>query len=344
MFNSDSNKTRCRIIVDAMGGDFAPYNAVVGAIQAASENSGIELFLVGKSEEILKIISSNNLSFNRDNIINADEVIGMAETPTISLKAKPNSSIVVGTKLVSEKKADAFVSAGNTGAVMAASTLIMGRIPGVGRPTIGQPMPNSAGVSTLFDVGASVDSKPRHLLEYALMGTIFTKEIYGIENPKVGVLSVGEEETKGNEVALAAAALIKKTNLNFIGNVEGRDILKGTANVVVCDGFVGNIVLKFGESVLDFLKFKFKDYADKGLLNKLKIGLVKSSMKVILKDFDYQEYGGVPLLGVNGISIIGHGSSTPKAIKNMVFRAYEMYQKNLISKIEYSIKQYSYLT
>ena len=344
MSNSDADKTRCRIIVDAMGGDFAPYNAVAGAIQAASENSNIELYLVGKTDEILKVISSANLSFNKNNIIHADEVIGMAEQPTVSIKAKPNSSIVVGTKLVSEKKADAFVSAGNTGAVMAAATLIIGRIPGVGRPTIGQAMPNEAGISMLFDVGASVDSKPKHLLEYALMGTIFTKEIYGIENPKVGILSVGEEESKGNEVSMAAAALIKKTNLNFVGNVEGRDILKGTVNVVVCDGFVGNIVIKFGESVLDFLKHKFRIYADKGFINKLKMGLVKSSMKEILKEFDYQEYGGVPLLGVNGISIIGHGSSTPKAVKNMVFRAYEMHQKNLIPKIENSIKQYSDLT
>jgi glycerol-3-phosphate acyltransferase PlsX len=344
MPNSDSDKTRCRIIVDAMGGDFAPYNAVVGAINATLENSGIEVLLVGKSEEILKIIASNNLSFDKKNIIHADEVINMAEQPTAALKAKPNSSIVVGTRLVKEKMADAFVSAGNTGAVMAASTLIMGRIAGVGRPTIGQAMPNETGISTLFDVGASVDSKPKHLLEYAIMGTIFTKEMYGIDNPKVGILSVGEEESKGNEVTIAAAALIKKTNLNFVGNVEGRDILKGTVHVVVCDGFVGNIIIKFGESVLDFLKFKFKEYAGKRFLNKLRIGIVKSSLKEILKDFDYQEYGGVPLLGVDGISIIGHGSSTPKAIKNMVFRAYEMHRKNLIPKIENAIKQYSYLT
>ena len=344
MSNSDSDKTRCRIIVDAMGGDFAPYSAVAGAVQASSENSNLELFLVGKSDEIQKVISENGFSFNREKIIHAGEVIGMAEQPTASIKAKPDSSIVVGSKLVHEKKADAFVSAGNTGAVMAASTLIIGRIPGVGRPTIGQSMPNETGISTLFDVGASVDSKPRHLLEYAIMGTIFTREIYGIENPKVGILSVGEEDAKGNEVSIAASELIRKTNLNFVGNVEGRDILKGTVHVVVCDGFVGNIVIKFGESVLDFLKYKFKDYAQKSLINKLKIGLVKSSMKEILKDFDYQEYGGVPLLGVNGISIIGHGSSTPKAIKNMVFRAYEMYQKNLTSKIENSIRQYSNLT
>jgi len=343
MYDSDSGKNKCRIVVDAMGGDFAPLNAVLGAIQAYKENNNFELYFVGEKNTVKEIIESNHLSFNDDNILHTDEVIEMADPPTASLKSKPNSSIVIGAQMVRDKKADAFVSAGNTGAMMAASTLIMGRIPGVGRPTIGQAMPNQTGISTLFDVGASVDSKPRHLLEYALMGSIFTKEIYGVENPIVGILSIGEEETKGNEVTLAAAELIRKTNLNFVGNVEGRDILRGTVNVVVCDGFVGNIIIKFGESVLDFLKFKFKEFAGKSITNKLKMAIVRNSMREILKDFDYQEYGGVPLLGVNGISIIGHGSSSPKAVKNMVFRAYEMYEKRLVSKIENSIKQYSNL-
>ena len=343
MYNFGSGKNKCRIVVDAMGGDFAPLNAVLGAVQAQQENSSFELYLVGKRDAIKNVLASNKISFNDENIFHADEVIEMADPPTASLKSKPNSSIVIGAQMVKEKKADAFVSAGNTGAMMAASTLIIGRIPGVGRPTIGQAMPNQTGISTLFDVGASVDSKPKHLLEYALMGTIFTKEIYGIENPKVGILSIGEEKEKGNEVSLAAAELIRKTNLNFVGNVEGRDILKGTVNVVVCDGFVGNILIKFGESVLDFLKFKFREFAGKSLINKLKIALVRSSMREILKDFDYQEYGGVPLLGVNGISIIGHGASSQKAVKNMVLRAYEMHEKNLVSKIENSIKQYSNL-
>ncbi len=344
MYNSDTNKSKCRIVVDAMGGDFAPQNAVLGALEAFGQNKNFELYLVGIETEILQVLQSNNLSFDKDHIINADEVIGMGDSPTTSIKTKANSSIVVGAKMVKEKKADAFVSAGNTGAVMAASTLIIGRIPGVGRPTIGSIMPNESGVCTVFDVGASVDSKPKHLLEYAIMGTIFTREIYGVDNPKVGVLSVGEEESKGSEVSTAAHKLIKQTNLNFIGNVEGRDVLKGTAHVVVCDGFVGNILLKFGEGVLNLLKFKFRDFASKGLMNKLKILIVKGAMKEILKDFDYQEHGGVPLLGVNGITIIGHGSSTPKAIKNMVLRANEMYEKNLIDKIAQSIKQYSNLT
>lgn len=341
MNNSDQERSKCRIAVDAMGGDYAPQNAVTGALQAYKENNNFELFLVGKQESIKEILSSNNLTFNDEFIINADEVIEMGDSPTHSLKTKKNSSMVVGANLVREKKADAFVSAGNTGAMMAASTLIIGRIPGVGRPTIGASMPNQKGICNLFDVGSSVDSKPRHLLEYAIMGAIFTKEINGIENPKVGILSVGEEDSKGNEISLSAAELIKKTNLNFIGNVEGRDILNGNVNVVVCDGFVGNILLKFGEGVLTLLKYKFKNYAEKSFFNKLKIGLLRNTLKEILKDFDYQEQGGVPLLGVNGISIIGHGSSTPKAFKNMVLRANEMYSKNLISKIENSIQKYS---
>ncbi len=344
MNSSVPENYKCRIAVDAMGGDFAPQNTVIGAIQALEENKNFELLLVGKEKEILDVISNNNLSFEKKNIINADEVIEMGESPTLALKKKLNSSIVIGAKLVKDKKAEAFVSAGNTGAMMAASTLIMGRIPGVGRPTIGTIFPNEAGVSTVFDVGASVDSKPIHLLEYAIMGTIYTKEIYGIENPKVGILSVGEEESKGNEISIAAASLIRKTHLNFVGNVEGRDILKGTVHVVVCDGFVGNILLKFGEGVLNYLKFKLKDYAERNFFNKLKVGLVKSTLKDILKEFDYQEYGGVPLLGVNGISIIGHGSSTPKAIKNMVLRANEMHSKKLIEKISNSINKYSNLS
>lgn len=343
MSNSDEPGLKCRIVVDAMGGDFAPQNAVLGAVQAYNENKNFDLFLVGKEKEIKDVLKSNNLSFDENFIVNADEVIKMGESPTRSLKIKKNSSIVLGANMVKEKKADAFVSAGNTGAMMAASTLIIGRINGVGRPTIGASMPNETGICNVFDVGSSVDSKPKHLLEYAIMGTIFTREIYEIENPSVGILSVGEEDSKGNEVSIAAFELIKKTNLNFVGNVEGRDILKGKVNVVVCDGFVGNILLKFGEGVLTLLKYKFKNYAQKSFFNKIKIGLIKSSLRDIFKDFDYQEQGGVPLLGVNGISIIGHGSSTPKAIKNMVLRANEMHSKNLISKIENSIQKYSYI-
>ena len=341
MNNSGKYSSRCRIVVDAMGGDFAPANAVLGATEAFSEKKNFDLFLVGKEKQISEVLSSNNLSFPKDFIVNADEVIEMGDSPAASLKTKPDSSIVIGAQLVRDKKADAFVSAGNTGAMMAASTLIIGRIPGLGRPTIGAEMPNVNGICYLYDVGASKDSKPIHLFEYAVMGTIFAKEMGSISNPKVGVLSMGEEEGKGNEVTEAAAKLLKDSKLNFIGNVEGRDILAGNVDVVVCDGYVGNIILKFGESVPKLLKHLLTKTAEKSFFDKIMIGLSKSSLKKSLKSLDYQEYGGVPLLGVNGISIIGHGSSSVKAIKNMVLRANEMHQKQLVQKMTKAISEYS---
>jgi glycerol-3-phosphate acyltransferase PlsX len=324
-----------------MGGDFAPANAVLGSVEAYSESKSFDLYLVGKEKQISEVISSRSISFPKECIINADDVIEMGDSPAASLKLKPNSSIVIGAQLVRDKKADAFVSAGNTGAMMAASTLIIGRISGLGRPTIGAEMPNVNGVCYLYDVGASKDSKPIHLFEYAVMGTIFAKEMGNVSNPKVGVLSMGEEEGKGNEVTESAAKLLKESKLNFIGNVEGRDILAGNVDVVVCDGYVGNIILKFGESVPKLLKHLLTKTAEKSLIDKLLIGLSKNVLKKSLKSLDYQEYGGVPLLGVNGISIIGHGSSSVKAIKNMVLRANEMHQKQLVKKMTKAISEYS---
>jgi glycerol-3-phosphate acyltransferase PlsX len=341
MKNSGNNSSRCRIVVDAMGGDFAPANALLGALEAFKENKSFDLFFVGQENKILEVLASNNVSFSKDFIIKADEIIEMGDSPASSLKTKPNSSIVIGAQLVRDKKADAFVSAGNTGAMMAASTLIIGRIAGLGRPTIGAEMPNINGVCYLYDVGASKDSKPIHLFEYAIMGTIFAKEMGGVLSPKVGVLSMGEEEGKGNEVTEAAAKLLKASKLNFIGNVEGRDILAGNVDVVVCDGYVGNIILKFGESVPKLLKHLLTQTASKSLMDKLLIGLSKNALKKSLKSLDYQEYGGVPLLGVNGISIIGHGSSSVRAIKNMVLRANEMHQKQLVQKMTNAISEYS---
>jgi glycerol-3-phosphate acyltransferase PlsX len=341
MNDSGNNPSRCRIVVDAMGGDFAPANAVLGALEAYNENKSFDLYLVGRKKQIEEVLAANKLSLKEEFIINADEVIEMGDSPAASLKLKPNSSIVIGAQLVRDKKADAFVSAGNTGAMMAASTLIIGRIPGLGRPTIGAEMPNVNGICYLYDVGASKDSKPTHLFEYAVMGTIFAKVMGGVLNPKVGVLSMGEEEGKGNDVSEAAAKLLRESKLNFIGNVEGRDILAGNVDVVVCDGFVGNIILKFGESVPKLLKHLLTKTAENNFFDKVLIGLSKNALKKSLKNLDYQEYGGVPLLGVNGISIIGHGSSSVRAIKNMVLRANEMHQKNLLNKMLKAISEYS---
>ena len=336
------NNLKCKIAVDALGSDFAPHNDVLGAMQAFKENGDFELFLVGDKDQISEVLLKHNYDFPEENIIHAPEQIKMSDHPTVAIRTKKNSSIVIGATLVKEKKVQAFVSAGNTGAMLAASTIIMGRIRGVGRPTIGASFPNAENKFTLlFDAGASVDSKPQHLLEYAAMGTIFAHEIYKVNNPTVGILNVGEEEEKGNELTFATHELLKNSKLNYIGNVEGRDVLNGKVDIIVCDGFVGNIILKFGESVIGFLKSKIKSYAEDGILNKVRALVTKTVLKVSLKDMDYQYHGGVPLLGVNGISIIGHGSSTPLAIKNMVLRAKEMYDQNIIEKFEESLEYYA---
>jgi phosphate acyltransferase len=339
---TDNNLEKCIIAIDAMGGDYAPKHEILGALDALKENKDLEIVLVGDKEKILDTAQKENVKLDEKMIHHASQVIEMSDTPTAAIKSKTDSSIVVGAKLVKDKKAHAFVSAGNTGAMMAASTLIMGRIKGVGRPTIGTSFPTTQPkVCIVFDAGASVDSKPQHLLEYAVLGTIYSKEIYGVQNPSVGLLNVGEEKSKGNELTFATTELLKNSKINFYGNVEGRDILGGKVDIVVCDGFVGNIILKFGESVLTFLKTRIKDYAEKGgIVSKLKALIVKDVLKASLSDMDYQTHGGVPLLGVNGISIIGHGSSSPLALKNMILRAKEMYDKNLITKFEEAIKTY----
>ncbi|MBW7843038.1 MAG: phosphate acyltransferase PlsX [Ignavibacteriales bacterium] len=339
MPDSNLKNSKCRIIVDAMGGDYAPQNTVIGAIDAYNHSKDFQLYLIGIKEEILSVIKTNQLYFDESYIIDTPEVINMEDSPTSALKSKPDSSIVKGSQLVREGKAEAFVSAGNTGAVMSAATLIMGRIQGVGRPTIGAEMPNVNGICYLYDVGAGKDAKPSHLFEYAVMGTIYAREMGGVSNPTVGILSMGEEEGKGNEVSAAAFKLLKESKLNFIGNVEGRDILTKDVDVVVCDGFVGNIILKFGESVPKLLKHLLMQTANTNLIDKIRVGISKGTLRKALKSLDYQEHGGVPLLGVNGICIIGHGSSTPMAIKNMVLKAYEMYKADLVKKIENSFKE-----
>lgn len=335
----DTQRDKVSIVVDAMGGDFAPVNEIAGAIMAVKDKGeSLKIILTGKEDVLKKELAKQGGSANIQ-IVHADEVVTMDDSPTEVFKSKPNSSINVGLALLKEKKADAFISAGNTGAVMAASTLKLGRIKGVGRPTIGSIFPADNTKTMVFDVGASVDCKPIHLKEFAIMGKIYMERIYNFKNPTVGLLSVGEEETKGNEVTFEAAELLKKADVNFVGNVEGRDILNGKVDIVVCDGFVGNIILKFAEGVLDLLKSKFRSYADKSLMNKLKMGMIQGSMRAILKDFDYQEYGGVPLLGVDGVSIIGHGKSSPLAIRNMIYRAEEVVRKDVCGKIREEINK-----
>lgn len=328
-----------RIVLDAMGGDFSPVNEVIASGDIIKNHPEIDLILTGDKEAILKTMAEKGVTFPEDKIIHASQKIEMSDSPVAALKKKPDSSISVGCKYVADGNAEAFVSAGNTGAVVTASTFILGRIEGIERPTMGTFFPSEKSVSTIFDVGAFVDSKPQHLLGYARMSSIYVREIYNIASPAIGLLTVGEESEKGGKTIKETHALLKESGLNFFGNIEGRDILKGTVNIVLCDGFVGNIVLKFGESFPKFLKTLLKEYASKSIWNKLKVLIVRSVLREALSPLDYQYYGGVLLLGVKNVSIIGHGSSTPLAIKNMVLRAKDCIEKEVVKKISAAIAE-----
>lgn len=328
-----------KIAIDAMGGDFAPDNEIDGAILAASENkSNLHLILTGDEKFLAAELNKRKNIPSNISIVNASEVITMDDSPSETFKTKPDSSLAVALNLVKSGKANGCISAGNTGAVLFNSTFKLGRLDKVGRPTIGSIFPTTGDITMVFDVGASVDCKPIHLFQYAIMGSMYMDIMYGIKNPSVGLLNVGEEKSKGDELTIKTYELLSNSKLNFIGNVEGRDILKGKCNVVICDGFVGNVILKFAESVLDFLKTSFKNYADESVMKKIKVGMMRGTMKDVLKRFDYQNYGGVPLLGVKGISIIGHGKSSPLAIKNMIMKAVEVHRKDLINRTESELR------
>ena len=331
-----------------MGGDFAPANTVAGAVAALQESGGrFSVVLVGQeeriSDELKKPHNRAILAAGKTecSIFHATEVIEMHDPPTAALKTKRNSSIAIGLTLHKEKKVEAFVSAGNTGAVLSASTLILGRLRGVGRPTIGALLPTAKEPCLLVDAGTNVDCRPRHLFEFGIMGSIYVSAMLGRTRPKVALLSIGEEDVKGNEASLEALALFRRSKLNFIGNVEGRDVLRGDVDVIVCDGFVGNILLKFGESIPEFFRSKFLSFASRNAVNKVTAILARQGLRSVMKELDYQEHGGVPLLGVDGVSIIGHGRSTPMAIKNMIFRAEDMVRHRVSALIEATMLEYS---
>jgi glycerol-3-phosphate acyltransferase PlsX len=327
-----------KIALDAMGGDFAPEREVSGAVEALRESrNAFEVVLVGNEQAIRTELAKHNTSGLPISVVPASQVITMEDSPTAAVKAKKDSSLAVGVRLHQEGKVQAIASAGNTGAVLSASTLILGRIKGVSRPTIGTFIPADKGVCLMLDAGTNVDCRAQHLYEFAIMGSIYFSLMRKKERPTVALLNVGEERSKGTEIVLQAFELLEKSGLNFMGNVEGRDILRAKADVVVCDGFVGNIVLKFGESVPRFLKSRMLAYAERGLLNKILAGIARFPLKAALRDLDPNNEGGVPVLGVNGVSIIGHGSSSVKGIKNMVLRAAEVAATGLNSRIEEAI-------
>ena len=334
-------KEPMKIAIDAMGGDFAPEATVDGAIQAARVARGrYEIILVGDEARIRRELAKYSADKLPIRIYHASETIGMEESPTSALRAKKDSSIVVGSQLLKKGVAEAVVSAGNTGAFMASSLLTLGRLPGVNRPGLGSFIPTEKGMCIVIDVGANSDCKPLNLLQFAVMGSVYVENIFDIKNPKIGLLNIGEEAAKGNELAREAHKILKKSDrLNFIGNVEGRDIFRGTAEVVVCDGFVGNIVLKFAESVVGMFTKTLKKNVGRNIPANLGALLMKPAFRKIKKIMDYQEYGGVPLLGLNKVCIVCHGRSTPKAIRNAVREARKMLDQSVNERLKEAIAQ-----
>ncbi len=324
-----------KIAVDAMGGDFAPKQIVIGAVQAAKKY-GCEIVLVGDENAIHGILKQEE-GWERLGITvhHASEVIGMEEHPADAVRTKKDSSIVVATRLVKDGVCDAVLSAGSTGAAVTAAQLILKRIRGVGRPAIATPMPTPKGVTLLLDSGANVDSKPEHLVQGGVMGSLYVEHVFGKKNPRVGLLNIGEEETKGNEQVKATYELLKTMdNINFIGNAEGRDVPKGNFDVVICDGFVGNVVLKFAEGLAKtILKLIKEAIKDGGIFAKLGALLLMPTLRKLGKRLDVTEYGGAPLLGINGCCIISHGSSDAKSICSAISVANGYVKSNVLGHI-----------
>ncbi|MBN2185502.1 MAG: phosphate acyltransferase PlsX [Candidatus Krumholzibacteriota bacterium] len=328
-----------KIALDAMGGDRAPQEIINGAIQAVKEAAGrFDVILVGDRVLIEKHLSSAGGSFEHIEIVHAPEVIGMSESPATALRRKKNSSISVATGLVKEGLAQGFLSAGNTGAAVASSLFSYGRIPGFSRPAIAIHFPTRNGGTIFLDGGANSDCTPKHLYQFALMGSIYAENILKRNNPKVGLLSIGEESSKGNELAREAHKLLEKSSVNFIGNVEGHDIFRDSVDVVVTDGFTGNVVLKFTESIIDYMNGLIKESVSENLLAKLGALLMRPAFLRIKRRLDYSEYGGMPLLGVDGVTIIGHGGSNAKAIKNALFAVEDFYRIGMNLKMKNSME------
>ncbi len=328
-----NNKT---IVIDAMGGDNAPQEIVEGTIAAAREFPQTNFLLVGRRITLNIVLGKN--SYNNISIQDASEIIEMNEHPGISVKNKTDSSIVVAMKILRDGKAEAFFSAGNTGAIMAAAALYLGRIRGIKRPAIAVTIPTAEKPIVVIDAGANADNRPLHLLQFGIMGEVFSRKSLEVEDPKVGLLSIGEEETKGNELVIKANKLLRDSKINFFGNIEGNDIPTGIVDVVVTDGFVGNVILKLMEGTSSALFSLIKENVLASIRGKIGALIIKTDLKRISRRLDYEEYGAAPLLGVKGICLIGHGKSTPKAVTNALRLGIKMIEENFIQEISNSIK------
>jgi glycerol-3-phosphate acyltransferase PlsX len=324
-------ETVTRVAVDAFGGDYAPEQIVEGALRAA-EMDGISVILTG-NETRLKALLNGKPGSDRIEIEHAPEVIQMDEEPVDAVRKKTQSSLVTAARLVKEGRAEALVSAGSTGATMAASLFTIRRIKGVERPAITSLMPTLSGMALVVDVGANVDCRPNQLFQFAQMGSIYAEHVLKIHEPRVGLLNIGHEPSKGNHLIKEVYPLLQEAPINFVGNIEGRDISRGDCDVVVCDGFVGNVVLKFAEGLADALFGMMKEEFTRSIPSVAGALLLKPAFRRIKKKVDYTEYGGAPLLGVNGVVIIAHGGSNAKAIHNAIRVAKQGAEQNIVQGI-----------
>jgi glycerol-3-phosphate acyltransferase PlsX len=330
-----------KIALDAMGGDFGPPNLVAGAVMALREYPHItKLFLVGDTPKIEAELNKHRCSDGRIEIFHTTQVVDMSDRAVDAVRRKKDSSISRAVDLVKHDKADAVVSAGHTGAAVAASAIKLRTLPGIDRPGIAAVLPTETNVFVLIDAGANIDARPEHLVQYAFMGTVYSRHVLGYKSPKVGLISLGEEDVKGNEMTKEVFKMLKKSSLNFVGNIEGRHLFEDPVEVVVCDGFVGNVILKTCESISVAIFTWLKHELTRTPMRKLGALLARKSFRSIRDKTNYEEYGGSPLLGVDGICIIAHGSSTPLAVKNALRVAAESIEQQVNPHIVEEIRRY----
>ncbi len=327
-----------RILVDAMGGDNAPEAIVKGSIDALKMQEGFDITLIGDSDQIDKILKSRNFDSPRLEVIHAKEVITNDDTPTHAIKSKKNSSMVVGFNMLKEKNGDVFLSAGNTGALLTGALLILGRLKGVDRPAMGVMIPSKKGKCLLIDAGLNSTCKPINFVQFGIFGSLYTKYLYKMDNPKVGLVNMGTEAKKGTEVIKQAYSLMKSSSLNFIGNIEGKDIPLGNVDVAVCDGYVGNVLLKFFEGTGSFFVGFLKGMFKRTIFSKISTLFVMKDMMAFKKMVDPSEDPGSPILGVNGLVMKSHGDSNEKTIKNVILKAYTLANSSVFEQIKSSVE------
>jgi len=320
------------ILVDAMGSDHGPNSVVEGCIQALKEADGFDISLIGDKGSIEKALKETGFLSPRLKVIHADEEITMEDSYK-AVRTKKNSSMAIGFNMLKEKQGDVFLSAGNTGALLTGATLILHRLKGVDRPALAAVVPSKNGGVCLIDCGANTICKPVNLLQFGIMGSIYMEEVFGSKNPKVGLINNGTEDHKGTDLIRESRELLKASSINFAGSIEGRDIAEGTVEVAVCDGFVGNILLKFYEGAGSFIKQSLKEIFTANLISKFSVMLIMKQLKNFNKKLDYSEYGGAPLLGINGKVMKTHGSSNAKTIKNAVLKAVSYGKSTVVEQI-----------